>query len=110
MQKLVLYIALFMPVFILISCASVHQRTAESATEPIKMEAAWTECKAQIDCLKVKGFCRLPAAIHKEYRKEFLAYVRKNRRSVSCSRYKNMKYDQVTEVICENNTCRLIIP
>lgn len=87
-----------------------HQSHAEDSAETKEDDLQWTACQAQTDCVKIKGFCRLPAAVHKDDKKKFQAYVRENKGSVNCFRYRNMKYDRVTEVSCENNKCTLIIP
>ena len=102
-----IFIRTWMIFLVFISHISVLQGDEEDVADT---EKAWVACETRSDCIKVKGFCKLPAAINHQYRKDFSAYVRKNRKSVNCSRYKNMNYERVTEIACESQVCRLIIP
>lgn len=103
-------------IVVFVSCSSLRQNSQVSARDsqaevPIRQaQPEWVACKMRTDCIKVKGFCKLPASIHRDYKDDFLMFVKQNKDSINCSRYRNIKYGQITEVACENNQCTLIIP
>ena len=103
-------------IVVFVSCSSLRQNSQVSAKDsqtkaPIRqVRPEWVACKIRTDCIKVKGFCKLPASIHRDFRDDFLMFVKQNKDSMNCSRYQNIKYDHITEVACENNQCKLIIP
>ena len=72
-----------MTIFIIVfaSCSALKQNnkvSAEDSEEKIKeIKPEWLECKASIDCIKVRGFCKLPAVIHTKYKDKFLDFIKK---------------------------------
>ena len=101
---------------VFVSCSSLQQSSHVSAkdsqtkTPKRQVQSEWVACKTHTDCIKVKSFCKLPASIHRDHKDSFLTFVKQNEDSTKCSRYKNMKYSHITEAVCENNQCQLIIP
>ncbi len=102
-------------IVIFVSCSSslkqnnkVSAQSSEGQVKELKPE--WSECEVSTDCVKIKSFCGLPAIAHKKYEDDFLAFVKQNKRSVDCSKYKDMNYGSIVEVVCESKRCRLVIP
>ncbi len=102
-------------IVIFVSCSSSlkqnNQGSAQDSEEPAQeMKPEWLECKANMDCIKVKGFCKMPAVVHGKYKEAFLDFVKQNKNPIDCSRYKGIDYDSIVEAACENKQCKLIIP
>ena len=101
-------------IVIFVSCSSLKQNktvsTQDSEEQTQEVNPEWLECKASVDCIKVKGFCKLPAVIHKKYKDNFLAFVKQGESPIDCKRYKNINYSSIVETACENKQCKLIIP
>ena len=102
-------IILLIILLICISCASSSIQN-KAVSRPSSMDPQWTVCKTNRDCIKVKSFCRLPATVNRQYKDIFLDFVKQNKDSINCTRYQNVKYDQITEALCQDRQCRLVIP
>ena len=109
------YQAIIMGIFIVIfvSCSSLKQNNKASAedSESQVQEAKpeWLDCKTGRDCIKVKGFCKLPAVVYRKYKEAFLTFVKQSESPIDCSKYKGMNYDAIAEAACENERCKLVI-
>ena len=101
-------------IVILVSCSSLKQNNKVSAQNSEKQvqeaQPEWLECKTSLDCIKVKGFCKLPSVVHRKYEDDFLAFVKQSRNPIDCSRYKGINYGSITEATCDDERCKLIIP
>ena len=109
-----LIITTFIFIVVLVSCSSLKNnntasaKNSENQVQEVKPE--WLECKANVDCIKVKSFCKLPAVVHRKHKDTFLAFVKQDKNPIDCSKYKNINYEFIVQAACENKQCKLIIP
>jgi hypothetical protein len=99
----------FRAVFLVVLFSSGTQTTA---TEIIQQEGKWFDCEKSQECTWTKAPCDGPAAVNKNYLKQYELYVNNQQTMIKCGPPPDTNYMKQSKrhVMCNKKKCVIDMP